>query len=117
MAVRAPEGRPDGRTVGNDHVPLPSQERGIRRRSMHAYPGFDRRMMRALLWLSVLATLAAFGAARALAESAPPASAPANGTTAPSTVAKSSTPVVTPASSVTTQSASAPAASAKPATV
>jgi len=87
---------------------------------MHAYPGFDRRMMRALLWLSVLATLAAFGAARARAESAPPASAPANATTAqPAATSKSSTSAVTTASSGTTQPASTPAASpaSKPATV
>ena len=82
---------------------------------MHAYPGFDRRVMRALLWLFVLATLAAFGAARAHAESAPPASAPASTTTAPPSAPKSSTPVVAPAAS-TTQSAAAPASS-KPATV
>lgn len=64
---------------------------------MHAYSGFDRRMMRALLWLSVLATLAAFGAARACAESAPPASAPATGTTAPSSATPAASPVSKPA--------------------
>jgi len=70
---------------------------------MHATPGSDRRMMRALLWLSVLTALAAFGAAHARAESAPPAAAPAS----TSTSTQASTPQV-----------SAPAATtAKPATV
>jgi len=70
---------------------------------MQATPGSDRRMMRALLWLSVLAALAAFGAAHARAESAPPAAAPAS----TSTSTQASTPQV-----------SAPAATAaKPATV
>jgi hypothetical protein len=61
---------------------------------MYAYPGFDRRMMRALLWLSALAALSLFGAPRARA---------ADATT------QTSTPTVTPPKEETAQPTVSPA--------
>lgn len=63
---------------------------------MFVYPGFDRRMMRALLWLSALAALSLFGAPAAKAAdttpqpSTPTVTPPKEGTTQPAVTAPSS---------------------------